>query len=195
MAPIKIIFGGPVGSGKTTAIRTLSDIPPICTDVRASEPDIVRDTTVALDYGLIKVGENERIHLYGAPGAARFGFMWEILAKGASGLILLMDNSRSDPFDDLKFFLKTFAGLTERAKLAVGVTHMDERPWPAIDDYHRQFFGTGLRPAIFQVDARARRDVSLLVQGLLYSLDPGLNDDWTEPSDIASPSTWNDTDA
>lgn len=50
---IKLILGGSVGAGKTTALRTISEIAPIHTEARAS--DIVRrmksETTVAMDYG------------------------------------------------------------------------------------------------------------------------------------------------
>jgi multisubunit Na+/H+ antiporter MnhE subunit len=58
----------------------------------------------------------------------------------------------------------------------VGVTQMDIRATPVLSDYHRQFAGIGLNPPIFEVDARRKKDVSLLVQALLYSIDPGLED-------------------
>jgi len=70
----KIIFTGPVGVGKTTAIAALSDEPPIQTDASASDMTAVRKgyTTVAMDYGLIQLDENTKIHLYGTPGQERF---------------------------------------------------------------------------------------------------------------------------
>ena len=76
----KIIFTGPVGVGKTTAIAALSDDPPIQTDASASDMTAVRKgyTTVAMDYGLIQLDENTKVHLYGTPGQERFDFMWDI---------------------------------------------------------------------------------------------------------------------
>jgi len=104
----KIIFTGPVGVGKTTAISALSDDPPVKTDARASDMTLVRKghTTVAMDYGVIRLDEDTKVHLYGTPGQERFNFMWEILSKGSMGLILLLDNTRANPLKDLTFFLE-----------------------------------------------------------------------------------------
>ena len=94
----KIIFTGPVGAGKTTAINALSDIPTVRTDAAATDMAATRkkETTVALDYGVMAVSPSERIHLYGTPGQQRFDFMWDILTEGGIGLVLLLDNSRAD---------------------------------------------------------------------------------------------------
>ena len=106
----KIIFTGPVGVGKTTAISAISDIPPVSTDAFASDMTAGRKdhTTVAMDYGVIQLDEDTKIHLYGTPGQERFDFMWQILSKGGMGLILLLDNTRGNPLKDLKFFLDSF---------------------------------------------------------------------------------------
>ena len=58
MSHYKIIFAGPVGAGKTTAVAAASDIPPVRTDTAASDEvrDIKPRTTVALDYGAKAVG-------------------------------------------------------------------------------------------------------------------------------------------
>ena len=172
----KIIFAGPVGAGKTTAIGSLSDVPPVKTDATASDMTVSRkaETTVALDYGMMSLGGQERVHLYGTPGQERFGFMWDILTEGGIGLVLLIDNTRANPFQDLSFFLEAFHDFAHTTKIVVGVTRMDLNPSPNITEYNKQFYGTGLKPPIFEVDARNRRDVSLLVQALLFSLDPGL---------------------
>lgn len=174
----KIIFTGPVGAGKTTAITSISDVPPVKTDELATDMTKSRksSTTVALDYGMMILPGGEKIHLYGTPGQERFDFMWDILTTGGIGLVLLLDNTRTDPFQDLRFFLNKFGSFIKDTSLVVGVTQMDIRATPILSDYHRQFAGTGLNPPIFEVDARRKRDVSLLVQALLYSIDPGLED-------------------
>ena len=120
----KIIFTGPVGVGKTTAIAALSDDPPVKTDARASDMTLVRKghTTVAMDYGVIRLDGDTKVHLYGTPGQERFNFMWEILSKGSMGLILLLDNTRANPLKDLTFFLDAFKDLLKTAPLVVGVT-------------------------------------------------------------------------
>ncbi len=176
MSNKKIIFTGPVGAGKTTAIQTMSDIPIVSTNEEAS--DMTKDrkpqTTVAMDYGRINIGNKEKIHLYGTPGQERFSFMWDILTKGAMGLILLIDNSRENPQQDLKFYTHAFKDFIEKGDLIIGITRMDEVNNPNIDDYRKWLNELSISAPVFTVDARERQDVSALVQALLYSLDPGI---------------------
>ena len=176
MSNKKIIFTGPVGAGKTTAIQTMSDIPIVSTNEEAS--DMTKDrkpqTTVAMDYGRINIGKKEKIHLYGTPGQERFNFMWDILTTGALGLILLLDNSRENPQQDLKFYTTSFKDFIEKGDLIIGVTRMDEVDTPTINDYRQWLNELSISAPVFTVDARERQDVSSLVQALLYSLDPGI---------------------
>jgi uncharacterized protein len=176
MSDYKIIFSGPVGAGKTTAVNAISDIETVTTDEMAS--DMTRDqkpgTTVAMDYGIIKLEGAERIHLYGTPGQQRFDFMWNILTQGGIGLILLINNQRPAPFQDMQFFLKAFKDFIDQNKVVIGITQMDLRNKPMIEDYHLQLENSGVKIPLFDVDARVKKDVSLLVEALLYSLDPGL---------------------
>ncbi|MFA5016642.1 hypothetical protein B0F87_103303 [Methylobacter tundripaludum] len=176
MSHYKIIFTGPVGAGKTTAIESISDIAPIKTDASASDMTKTKksSTTVAMDYGIMNLTGGEKIHLYGTPGQERFDFMWDILTTGGIGLILLLDNTRADPFQDMKFFLDSFQKFIAETNVAIGVTQMDLSNKPTINDYHSQLRAMGIKPPVFSVDARVKNDVSLLVQSLLYSLDPGI---------------------
>jgi uncharacterized protein len=91
-------------------------------------------------------------------------------------LILLLDNTRADPFQDMKFFLDSFAKFITDTGVAIGVTQMDLNNKPTIEEYHIQLQGLDLKVPVFAVDARVKNDVSLLVQALLYSLDPGLEE-------------------
>jgi uncharacterized protein len=176
MTQYKIIFTGPVGAGKTTAIHSISDVPPVKTDASASDMTKSRKagTTVAMDYGIMNLDDGEKIHLYGTPGQERFDFMWDILVNGGIGLVLLLDNTRADPFKDMWFFLDSFKKFIADTHVAIGVTQMDVVDKPGIADYHNELQSSDLRPPVFAVDAREKNDVSLLVQALLYSLDPGL---------------------
>jgi hypothetical protein len=74
----------------------------------------------------------------------------------------------------MRFFLDAFGKFINDTSVAIGVTQMDLSITPSIEDYHAQLQGYGLKPPVFAVDAREKNDVSLLVQALLYSLDPGL---------------------
>ncbi len=179
MSNHKIIFTGPVGAGKTTAITTLSDILPISTNEAAS--DMIRDhkpnTTVAMDYGVMNLDGGERLHLFGTPGQERFDFMWDILIEGGVGLVLLINNNTVDPFRDLHYFLDTFGSFIEQTRVVIGITRMDEDQHPTIADYHQQLEqrrNETYKIPVFEVDARERQDIALLIEALLYTLDPGL---------------------
>jgi small GTP-binding protein len=172
----KIIFTGPVGAGKTTCIKSISDIEPITTEEEASDMTTRRkpNTTVALDYGMIRLGPNEKVHLYGTPGQERFNFMWDILTKGGIGLILLLDNTRPDPFQDMRFYVNAFRGFIDNTRMVVGITQMDNQRTPTIEEYVAQLKELNLSAPVYEIDGRKREDVSTLVQSLLLSLDPGI---------------------
>lgn len=176
MSQHKIIFAGPVGAGKTTAITAISDIPTVATEQVASDDtrELKPTTTVAMDYGAIRLGEKERIHLYGTPGQDRFDFMWDILSQGAIGLVLLVSNDRPDPFEDLGHYLDAFKPFVEQTRVVIGVSKMDRQRQPSLIEYRQQLLTRHLHTPVFQVDARSRKDISVLVQVLLLNQDPGL---------------------
>ena len=170
----KIVFAGPVGAGKTTAIQSLSDIEVVSTEAKAS--DDVRKmkptTTVAMDYGVMKLDNGDQVRLYGAPGQKRFDFMWDILTENALGLVVLVNAAASDPVVDLRLYLDAFRALIDRTAVVVGVTHIDQGPAEArhllVEEMHRQ----GIVPCVMEADARSRPDVAMLVKTLLFGIDP-----------------------
>ncbi|MEW5782828.1 MAG: protein kinase domain-containing protein [Pseudomonadota bacterium] len=179
----KILFIGPVGVGKTTAIGALSDVPVVGTDQTASDMTRSRKekTTVAFDYGIMNIGPNERVHLYGAPGQERFDFMWEILKKGVLGLVILIDNSRPSPLDDLAFYLKWCADAVGSAtKIVIGVNFMALDQPHDLESYYRFLLDEArvpkIKPPVFEIDARNKTDVVMLIQALLVTIDPGVQD-------------------
>jgi len=178
MTTNKIIFTGPVGAGKTTAISTISDVEPFCTEQFATDETKERKelTTVAMDYGMLKLQSGELIHLYGTPGQSRFDFMWEILTEGGIGVVILIDNSRPNPLEDFAFFVNSFRSFIRDTAAVVGITRSDIAHRPGIDDYWRITSELDLNVPIFEVDARDRNDVVCLVQALLYSLDAGIEE-------------------
>jgi signal recognition particle receptor subunit beta len=170
----KVIFSGPTGSGKTTAIAAISDIAPFFTDEVATDTRPERSTIpgAALDYGTLKLDGGECLHLYGTPGLARFDFDWDSLAEDGLGLVIFIDNQRPDPIADLHFYLSVLAGFITRNAVAIGITRGTHENSPSIEDYHRVLLEQRLNIPVFEVDARKSGDVTMLLQALLYSLDP-----------------------
>lgn len=174
----KIIFAGPMGAGKTTAIATVSDIPVVSTESAATDEVALRkaNTTVAMDYGVLRLDGGTKVHLYGTPGQERFSFMWEILSEGGMGLVLMLDQARPDPVADLVFYMGAFRRFVDRTggAVVVGVTRMDLVPGATVVPIRDKLHSLALNVPVFEVDARERADVKQLLLALLANLDPDI---------------------
>jgi len=178
MREYKILVTGTVGAGKTTAIGLVSEIAPVVTDVRNSDASIDKArTTVGLDFGQLTLDNGDIVRLFGTPGQSRFDFLWKILARNALGLIVLMDNSRSDPLADLSVYLDGFAEHLRKLPCVVGVGRMQSHPVPTLDDYADRLVSTGRVFPILEVDVRRRNDVLLLIDTLLMQLEADMRGD------------------
>ncbi|HVJ62570.1 MAG TPA: ATP/GTP-binding protein, partial [Tahibacter sp.] len=137
MSEVKLLFAGPMGAGKTTAIRAISQIEPISTEVENTDfsESTKAETTVAMDYGEITLDTGDKLRLYGSPGQKRFEFMWPLLARDALGVVVLIDNSRSDPLADLDDYLSAFTPQIGAGRVVVAVGRLDTHPQPTLDDY------------------------------------------------------------
>ncbi|WP_221801173.1 GTP-binding protein [Oceanobacter mangrovi] len=171
----KIIFTGPVGAGKSTAIAAISDKPVVTTEARASDEVSLRKqtTTVAMDYGVLQLADGQSVHLYGTPGQQRFDYMWEILSRGGLALVILLDNSREDPVADMVFYLDKFRALLQRRPVCIGVTRMDLARSPRLHSYQQKLAEMGIKAPVFEVDARKPNDVKTLVRSILHILAIG----------------------
>jgi signal recognition particle receptor subunit beta len=173
MTDYKVLFTGSVCSGKTTAIRSLSDIETVDTDARVSDSAIrrKRKTTIAMDYGVLDLSDDARLHLYGTPGQERFKFMWEVmmsdLVHDAEGLVLLVDNTRNDPFKDIRFYVEEFRDFIVRRRLIIAVTHSDEQAEPDHDYYMQELKAMGLFTTVIFIDARDPSSVLKIVKELV----------------------------
>src|ERR1700744_3926655 len=95
---LKIVVTGPFAAGKTTLIRTISEITVLSTEKGITDATRSRksDTTVAIDFGRIRIDRDLVLYLFGTPGQDRFDFMWEILGEGMLGYVLLVDATPPD---------------------------------------------------------------------------------------------------
>ncbi|MFF3359331.1 ATP/GTP-binding protein [Streptomyces sp. NPDC002917] len=104
---LKILVAGPLGIGKTTLVKSLSQIPTLHTEERMTQAavgadsldhDVLREkttTTVAIDFGRMTLpGDKIVLYLYGTPGQRRFAPLWEGIAFGALGALVLVDTRR-----------------------------------------------------------------------------------------------------
>jgi signal recognition particle receptor subunit beta len=101
---VKVVIAGGFGAGKTTMVGSVSEIPPLTTEEVMTEASVGVDdlagleeknqTTVALDFGRITINSEVVLYLFGTPGQDRFWFMWDELAQGAVGAVVLVDTRR-----------------------------------------------------------------------------------------------------
>lgn len=186
MREYKILFTGTMGAGKTTAIGAVSETRPIVTDVANTDISHTKArTTVGLDFGQLQLDNGDRLRLFGTPGQVRFDFLWSILATNALGIIILTDNSRSDPLDDLNTYLEGFSKQLDRTPCVIGVGRMQSHPKPDLDAYadllhiHNRIF------PILPVDVRAKTDVLQLIDMLLAQVEANVASDPKSSSNSA----------
>lgn len=171
MQTVKMVVTGPFSSGKTEFIRSISEI-----DVVSTEREITSEaerleksaTTVAMDFGRITVDDDLVLYLFGTPGQRRFDFMWEILAEGMLGFIVMVDSSKPETFREAKSILETFRAYAPTPYVVAANKQDHDEAW-TIEDLRialRIDDGIKLLPCV----ARDKESVKNVLLELLYAI-------------------------
>ena len=167
---VKIVVTGPFSAGKTTLIRTISEITVLSTereitdDTRSRKPE----TTVAMDFGRITIDRELVLYLFGTPGQERFDFMWEILGEGMLGYVLLIDSSRPETFEEAAKILGAFRRMAH-VPFVVALNGTTEHR--AANEYDiRAYLDLPESVPVVPCDATAKESVKAVLLALLYSV-------------------------
>ncbi|HEY5183727.1 MAG TPA: ATP/GTP-binding protein [Actinomycetes bacterium] len=167
---VKIVVTGPFSAGKTTLIRTISEITVLSTERSITDSTRSRkaETTVAMDFGRITIDRELVLYLFGTPGQERFDFMWEILGEGMLGYVLLVDAEREDSLIEAVGILDAFRRMA-RVPFVVALNRssaVDDRT----EDRIRDVLQLGPETALLPVDATDKESVKGVLLALLYAV-------------------------
>lgn len=168
MQALKIVITGAYAAGKTQFIRTISEIEPVVTDYPVTleaERTLKQETTVALDFGTITINNRLKLFLFGTPGQERFDFMWDHLAIGALGYVVMVDSRRPAHLVETRRLIDRFTALTDAPFVVAANKQDDEAALPP--EYIRRRLELPPEIPVFPCMAFHRESVKQVLLGLL----------------------------
>ncbi|MGH8888797.1 MAG: GTP-binding protein [Acidothermaceae bacterium] len=167
---VKIVVTGPFSAGKTTLIRTISEITVLSTEKDITDETKSRkaETTVAMDFGRITIDHDLVLYLFGTPGQDRFDFMWEILGEGMLGYVLLLDANRPDSLEEAVGILAAFRKMA-KVPFVVGMNRA-EGVDPDAEARVREALDLDPSVPVVACDATDRASVKNVLLALLYAV-------------------------
>ena len=167
---VKVVVTGPFAAGKTTLIRTISEITVLSTERGVSDETRRRksETTVAMDFGRITIDRDLILYLFGTPGQERFDFMWEILGEGMIGYLLLIDATREDSVEEAASILEAFRSMA-RVPFVVALNRASGDDHVLIESVRSRLALPG-DVAILPCDVIDKESVKNVLLALLYAV-------------------------
>lgn len=163
MEIMRLVVTGTVGVGKSTLVRSISDIEVVDTDRPVTNPtsSIKEKTTIALDFGRVNFGPRMALHLYGTPGQPRFDFVWELLIRRAHAYILLVPAHRPEDWRRSRQLMILMQRRVQ-VPMIIGLTHTDHSgAWSEEDVAKVLGFGNFLQsPVIVKINPTQKASVS-----------------------------------
>jgi len=170
---VKVVITGPFAAGKTTLIRTISEITVLSTErgITDSTRSRKNETTVAMDFGRITIDGDLVLYLFGTPGQERFDFMWEILGEGMLGYVVLVDATRPDSLVEARGILDAFRRMA-RVPFVVGLNRGSgsDEAHEAHEAQVRDHLALAQNVPVVPCDATDKESVKALLLALLYSV-------------------------
>jgi small GTP-binding protein len=172
---VKIVVTGPFAAGKTTLIRTISEITVLSTEKDITDETKSRksETTVAMDFGRITIDHDLVLYLFGTPGQDRFDFMWEILGEGMLGYVVLLDANRPDSLDEAVGILAAFRKMA-KVPFVVGLNRAENID-PDLETRVREALSLDSTVPVVACDATDRASVKNVLLALLYAVVDSLD--------------------
>jgi small GTP-binding protein len=167
---VKVVVTGPFAAGKTTLIRTISEITVLSTERGVTDSTRKRkaETTVAMDFGRITIDRDLVLYLFGTPGQDRFDFMWEILGEGMIGYLLLIDADREDSVDQAVGIHEAFRKMA-RVPYVVALNRASGDDHALVEKVRSRLDIPG-DVAILACDATDKESVKNVLLALLYAV-------------------------
>jgi len=170
MKTMRLVVAGTPGCGKTTFVKTISEVEVIDTERKATDEtaQLKKKTTVAFDYGRFTFGSTLEVQIYGTPGQARFNFMWDFLIKNAHIYILLVAAHRPS---DLHYARQIISFMNQRVQIPmlVGLTHTDCPGTSSTEEIMMRlgYMNERSRPLVIKVNPNERASV---IEALMNSM-------------------------
>lgn len=169
---VKLVLAGPVGAGKSTALRALADSEPVSTEMPLLDGPMgdKTTTTVALDFATVWLEDETPLFVYGLPGQAHFAFMRHIVLEGALGVVLVLNAAEADCAEQCGEWLASLREIAPDVGIVIGLTHADQAPDFSLGAIRQVLRARSERLPVFTFDAREREETTQLVRALLVGL-------------------------